>query len=140
MFDIAEQATGLFHIPRIETLSISCFAPSASVWQGCIPCAPTLKKLRLKHGCLNERMLAVILKATPNLEELDCDLTFDYEDLELCDCEFLNAALGQVSRSLNSLILNFEVLYDNEWRPEWNVLSPMGSMKHFKKLKYCFRI
>jgi hypothetical protein len=66
-------------------------------------------------------MLAVILKATPNLEELDCDLTFDYEDLELCDCEFLNAALKQVSSSLQSLILNFEILYDNIWSPGKNI-------------------
>lgn len=62
MFDVAEQATGLFHIPRIETLSVSCFAPSTSVWKGTAPFAPTLKELRLKNGCLNERMLAVILK------------------------------------------------------------------------------
>ena len=57
MFDIAEPTPGLFHIPRIESLSIPCFAPSRSLWRGWNPFASSLKKLCLKHGNLLEHVL-----------------------------------------------------------------------------------
>jgi hypothetical protein len=132
MFDIAEHAPGLFHIPRVESLSIHCFAPSGSLWRGWKPFASSLKILSLKHGNLKEYHLKTILHATPNLEELDCSLVYDHELEEILNCIILHTALGQASKSLKSIKICIDLHFDDGW----DVLNTMGSMKHFEKLKY----
>lgn len=132
MFDMAAQISGLFSIPEVESLSIPCFAPSGSFWRNYEPNAWNLKKLHLKNGGLREHHLYRILRETPNLQELDCDLVYNYELDQFLNCKILHAALGQVSGTLQSVKINIEVYFDRGW----DVVITMAPMKHFKKLKY----
>jgi len=129
MFDIAAQLSGLLSIPRVESLSIPCFAPSPYLWRNYKPYAWHLKQLRLKHGSLREYHLHSMLSQTPNLQELDCDLVYDCRLDQFLDCQIFQAALRQVSGSLQRVIIDIEVRYNDGW-------DVVNTMRHFKKLKY----
>lgn len=78
-YDIAEQAPALFNIPKLESLSMVCFAPSNSLWKGFNPLASSLTELSLSCGEMTEHHLRGILRVTPNFKKLDCHLVYDYD-------------------------------------------------------------
>ncbi|KAF4628787.1 hypothetical protein G7Y89_g9361 [Cudoniella acicularis] len=138
-FDIDHQMKALMSLPRLEKLSVNCFAPDTIFWPSTLPLAHGLKTLYLNYSDLNEETLRKTLLATPVLEDLECELVYDRSMGEYCDGEKLNAALSLVSDTLRRLVLVIDILYPNETDDGdglWNVVRPTGSMKNFKQLRF----
>jgi hypothetical protein len=136
-FNIDQQVSTFLGMPKIQFLDIAYCSPIPN-WPSSLPTASNLKHLDLTHGIMNDRSLKEILAATPKLTDLACRLVYDREYHFELNCEELNEkALGQVSPTLQSLVLNIDVLYpdmDDDGNGPWDVLVPMGSMKQYKKL------
>jgi len=94
-----------------------------------------LKKLKLPNYRLWEFQLKTLLDYTSNLEELECEMIYDFRDIgDVCLGNELLDALSKVSGTLRKLKLSLQI--HAAFHPSDGVHTTMGSMKHFRHLRY----
>jgi hypothetical protein len=97
--------------------------------------AKSLKKLKMTNCMLSEHRLKTLLSYTSCLEELECELQFDVGQIDVCLGDELLEALSEVSKTLRHLKVSLEIRHEF-LHPNSGIHTSMGSMKHFKKLRY----
>lgn len=134
------QVAPLFDIPSLEKLSLSWLYPEPPTGPVAIPVAANLTALILRDNDMREDVLRTLLRATPLLEFLECDLFYNYEFREQCNCRNLNTALGQVANTLRTLVLSVRAIWNMfVFDGAWTVIDgTMGSMTHYQRLKSVF--
>jgi hypothetical protein len=133
LYRFDRQVAPLFSIPSIETLELSWLNPEFPMGPKTVPNAANLTTLILKDNHINETVLERLLEGTPRLEILVCELTYDHERDEKCNCQNLNAVLSQVATTLQTLMIGI----CTNWGHAFNAIDgTMGSVTHFQKLTY----
>ncbi|KAH6724352.1 hypothetical protein BKA61DRAFT_28091 [Leptodontidium sp. MPI-SDFR-AT-0119] len=130
------QVPSFLEFKQLESLSVTYCSPG-NFWRGKLSSALNLRKLALRNGLINERILTTFLESTPHLEDLDCELVYDNGAQQYLNCNNLKSALSLVQNTLKRLVLDIRVIYSPEWNPiPWDILNSMGSLKGFEKLRY----
>jgi hypothetical protein len=132
------QMTSLALLPQLESLSVSTlqcellsdppiFNPEYSS-----VLATNLKKLKLHRSLLIQQKLHDILSETRHLEELECDLQYDFA-WGVYHAGRIHAALAKVSKTLTHLKLSIQVQNNDFF---WGFFGIFGSLRTFEKLRY----
>lgn len=130
----------LLDIPGLESLSVSSSSGSDGFWDFAPPCSQTLTSLPLPFSKISSDILQEILKGLPKLEVLDYGPIY-YHPFEVFPSAInLSSALSQVSKTLKRLTLRLHVRIPccplTGTGLPWTIEGSIGSMKHFKQLKY----
>ncbi|KAH7419449.1 hypothetical protein BKA64DRAFT_17125 [Cadophora sp. MPI-SDFR-AT-0126] len=136
IFDAYHPVPDIVKFQKLESLSLAFCSPG-NFWHGKLATATALRKLSLRHGLINEHILKTFLAATPNLEDLDCELVYDDGVQQYLDCNVLKSALYFVHKTLKRLVVDITIIPAEEWNPvPWNIQHYMGSLKAFAQLRY----
>ena len=128
----------MFNIPSIQRLELAWIHPEYPVGLSPIPIAQNLTTVVIRDSFVDENVLKILLRGTPHLEVLECDLTYDHFKNEQCYCHVLRSALDRVATTLRTLVIGIHFKLQRQLANEWNlILGSMGSLMHFQKLK-CF--
>jgi hypothetical protein len=131
--DIYFALPSILSLSGVESLCVEELGGMSYSFRFPIPVSSTLKSLRLPVSDITELHVGALLEAMPNLEHFECHLGYDHHDDERCDGEILNQALNHVKDTLVSLSIKIDII-----RPQptpWEVVKPLGSLKHFKKMR-----
>jgi hypothetical protein len=132
------QVAPLFNMPSTQKLELAWIHPEYPVGPSPVPIAQNLTTLIIRDSIIDENVLRILLRGTPHLEVLECDLTYDHFKNEQCGCHVLRSALDRVATTLRTLVIGVHFKWQCQLADEWNlILGSMGSMMHFQKLR-CF--
>ena len=141
LYGMDKQLLKILRFPQLEQLSLSHLHNGilalklASVGAEHPLMGRNLKKLKLPICRLGESQLKTLLDCTSNLEELECEMLYDFRDIDdVCLGNELLDALSKVSGTLKRLKLSLQI--HAAFRPGDGVHTTMGSMKHFRHLRY----
>jgi hypothetical protein len=142
-YGMDKQLLKLLKFPQLEQLSVSHLNNGflalklASVGAEHPLMGRNLKKLKLPNCRLWEFQLKALLDYTFNLEELECEMQYNLQDFgDLCLGNELLDALSKVAGTLRKLKLRLQIHSDEYLHPYNGVHTTMGSMKHFRHLRY----
>jgi hypothetical protein len=137
LYRFNRQVAPLFYLPSINKLELARIHPEVPMGPSPVPIAQNLTTLIIRDSIIDENVLRILLRGTPNLEVLECELTYDHFKNEQCDCRVLGAALDQVAKSLRTLVISVRVQWPGRLIDDWNiVVESIGSMMHFQELRY----
>jgi len=136
IFDAYHPVPDLLKFQKLESLSLAFCSPG-TFWRGKLATNSNIKKLTLRHGVIHEHILKTFLAATPQLEDLECELVYDDGVQQYLDCNVLKSAFYSIRKTLKRLVIDITIIAAAEWNPiPWNIQNFMGSLKAFEQLRY----